>query len=165
MAGFQYVTLQSSNATPTHTHMHTTYPPPPPPPPHTHTHTYTCTTLHTYQERSLDNLPPLPPTITAHFVRLCECLLGSPPDLNCLRYISDHLLVSDLNDLKFFATPNALDTSITIIDGRLQLLAFPCFNWRPLVKNGSKTYSGQKWAYVCIELNRVSKFLSSILKS
>ncbi len=73
--------------------------------------------IHPPQDRSLDSLPALPPPITAHFVRLCECLLGSPPDQDCLRYISDNLLVSDLNDVKFVTPPGAFDTSITIFDG------------------------------------------------
>ena len=65
------------------------------------------------QERSLEKLPPLPRPIVVLFVRLIECLLGSPPREDCLRYICDHLLVSDLNEVKFVSTPGAMDTSIT----------------------------------------------------
>lgn len=65
------------------------------------------------QERSLEKLPPLPRPIVVLFVRLIECLLGSPPREDCLRYICDHLLVSDLNEVKFVSTPGTMDTSIT----------------------------------------------------
>ena len=72
-----------------------------------------CVFLFPVQERSLEKLPPLPRPIVVLFVRLIECLLGSPPREDCLRYICDHLLVSDLNEVKFVSTPGTMDTSIT----------------------------------------------------
>ncbi len=48
--------------------------------------------------------------------------MGSPPDRECLRYISDNLLVSDLNDVKFLNPPGAFDTSITLFDGKYSQL-------------------------------------------
>ena len=82
---------------------------------------YTHTNTHT-QERSLERLTPLSPTITCRFVCLCECLLGSPPDQACLRYVSDHLLVSDLNEVKFVTPPGPMDTSISAFDGTRRTL-------------------------------------------
>ena len=70
------------------------------------------------QERSLERLPALSPNIACHFVRLVELLLGSPPRLDCLRYVCDHLLVSDMNDLKLVSGPARLETSISVIDGK-----------------------------------------------
>ena len=70
------------------------------------------------QERSLDKLPPLPPDITMLFVRLVECLLDFPPQLDCLRYVCDHLLVSDLNEVKFVVGGNMLETSVSVFDGQ-----------------------------------------------
>ena len=43
--------------------------------------------------------------------------MGSPPDQACLRYVSDHLLVSDLNEVKFVTAPGPMDTSISAFDG------------------------------------------------
>lgn len=69
--------------------------------------------MYTSQERSLEKLPPLPPPIVQQFIRLMESLLGYPPKEDCLRYICDHLLVSDLNEVKFVSTPGMMETSIT----------------------------------------------------
>ena len=65
------------------------------------------------QERSLEKHRSLPPAIVQRFVGLMECLLGSPPKEDCLRYICDHLLVSDLNEVKYVSTPGVMETSIT----------------------------------------------------
>ena len=70
------------------------------------------------QERSLERLPALSPNIACHFVRLVELLVGLPPRLDCLRYVCDHLLVSDINDLKLVAGPALLETSISVFDGK-----------------------------------------------
>ena len=69
------------------------------------------------QERSLERLPALSPNIACNFVRLVELLLGLPPRLDCLRNVCDHLLVSDINDLKLVAGPAQLETSISALDG------------------------------------------------
>ena len=79
---------------------------------HTHTHTHTHS-----QERSLEKLPPLPPSISTYFVRLIELIMQSSLRLDCIRYICDHLLVSDINDLKFISSPSAMDASVTMFDG------------------------------------------------
>ena len=75
--------------------------------------------LFSSQERSLENLPSLSPNIACQFVRLVECLMGIPPRIDCLKYICDHLLVSDLNDVKFVAAPSALETSVSAFEGQL----------------------------------------------
>lgn len=69
------------------------------------------------QERSLERLPSLSPNIACHFVRLIELLLGSPPNPDCLRYVCEHLLVSDINDLKLVTGPALMETSISVFDG------------------------------------------------
>ena len=69
------------------------------------------------QDRSLDRLPALSPNIACQFVRLVELLVGLPPRLDCLRCVCEHLLVSDINDLKLVAGPAPLETSISVFDG------------------------------------------------
>ena len=51
-------------------------------------------------------------------MRLVECLMGIPPRIDCLKYICDHLLVSDLNDVKYVAAPSALETSVSAFEGQ-----------------------------------------------
>ena len=81
------------------------YPPPPPP--------------LLSQERALEGLDPLSPSIACQYVRLVECLLGFPPNLDYLRYVCDHLLVSDLNEVKFVASHGLLETSISVFTGTM----------------------------------------------
>ena len=69
------------------------------------------------QERSLENLSPLPPNIACLLVRLIECLLANPPQLDCVKYICDYLLVSDLNNVKFVVGNGLLDASMSVFDG------------------------------------------------
>ena len=78
------------------------------------------------QERSLERLPPLSPNIACQFVRLVELLLGSPPRLDCLRYVCDHLLVSDVNDLKLVTGPAMLETSVSVFDGKWEEHVHTC---------------------------------------
>ena len=71
------------------------------------------------QERFLENLPSLSPNIACQFVRLLELLMGIPPRVDCLKYICDHLLVSDLNEVKYVAAAGALETSVSAFEGQL----------------------------------------------
>ena len=83
-------------------------------PPHAHPHPPLLS-----QERSSENLPRLPPNIACLFVRLVECLMGSPPRIDCLKYVCDHLLVSDLNDVKYVAAASAMETSVSVFEGEV----------------------------------------------
>ncbi len=72
------------------------------------------------QERSQESeLDKLSAEIHGHLVRLIELLVGSPPQLDCLQYVCDHLLVSDLNDVKFVSGANQLETSMSAYDGEV----------------------------------------------
>lgn len=46
--------------------------------------------------------------------------MGSPPRIDCLKYVCDHLLVSDLNDVKYVAAASALETSVSVFEGDVQ---------------------------------------------
>ena len=50
-------------------------------------------------------------------MRLVELLVGCPPRLDYLHYVCDHLLVSDINDLKLVTGPASLETSVSVFDG------------------------------------------------
>ena len=78
-------------------------------------------TLHVHilivQERSLENMSPLPPSIACMFVRLVTCLLGEPIILDHLSYVCEHLLVSGINDVKYITPPGILDHHISAVPG------------------------------------------------
>ena len=86
------------------------------------------------QERSLERLPALSPIIACYFVRLVELLVGCPPRLDCLYYVCDHLLVSDINELKLVTGPASLETSVSVFDGEqvgttCMYVYFQLFSW------------------------------------
>ena len=79
--------------------------------------TYTCSSPPILQERSLENMSPLPPSIACMFVRLVTCLLGEPIILDHLSYVCEHLLVSGINDVKYITPPGILDHHISAVPG------------------------------------------------
>ena len=58
------------------------------------------------------------------FVRLVSLLLGDPPDIYCLKYIWDHLLLPDLNDLKILRGAGTLEATISFVEGTLYMNTF-----------------------------------------
>lgn len=70
------------------------------------------------KERSLENLPPLPPSIACMFIRLITCLLGEPLDMNHLILVCNHLLVSDINEVKYVLPPGKMEASVSAYDGK-----------------------------------------------
>ncbi len=79
----------------------------------------------TIQERSLENLPPLPPSIACMFVRLITCLLGEPLIFEHLNEVCSHLLVSNINEVQFVSPPGTMETSMSAFDGK-QLFNILC---------------------------------------
>ena len=71
------------------------------------------------QERLLDHLGPLEGAVAKMFVRLVELLLGSPPRLDCLKYVCDHLLLPDVNEVKLVRglVADPLEETIGIMEG------------------------------------------------
>jgi len=61
-------------------------------------------------------MPPLPASIVKLYVNLIGLLFGSPPNLECFHSICDHLLVPDLNDVKFVSLSKQ-DTSFSLLEG------------------------------------------------
>ena len=53
------------------------------------------------------------------FVRLVELLLGSPPRLDCLKYVCDHLLLPDVNEVKLVrgSVVGPLEETIGMMEG------------------------------------------------
>lgn len=78
------------------------------------------------QERSQGRLEPLEGKVAGMFVRLVELLLGSPPRLDCLKYVCDHLLLPDLNDVKLVrgSPVGPLEETIGIIEGEIAMAVF-----------------------------------------
>ena len=55
-------------------------------------------------------------------VRMVELLIGDPPQLHYLKYICDHLLLPDLNEVKIV---RGSDTSTTLSDSKPHPLPHP----------------------------------------
>jgi len=68
-----------------------------------------------------ENLPPLPADIVKLYMNLVGLLFGSPPNLDCFNRICDHLLVPDLNDVKFLSRQ---DSAFSLLEGIRDLLVF-----------------------------------------
>ena len=71
-----------------------------------------------FQERLTENLPPLPADIVKLYINLVGLLFGSPPNLECFSRICDHLLVPDLNDVKFVSLSRQ-DSAFSLLEGNL----------------------------------------------
>lgn len=67
-----------------------------------------------------ENLPPLPADIVKTYMNLVGLLFGSPPSTECFRYICDHLLMPDLNDVKFVSLSK--QDSFTLLEGNVSVL-------------------------------------------
>ena len=61
-----------------------------------------------------ENLPPLPADIVKLYMNLVGLLFGSPPNLDCFNRVCDHLLVPDLNDVKFLSRQ---DSAFSLLEG------------------------------------------------
>ena len=68
------------------------------------------------QERLTENVPSLPADIVKQYVNLVGLMFGSPPNLECFSHICDHLLVPDLNDVKFVSLSRQ-DSSFSLLEG------------------------------------------------
>lgn len=68
------------------------------------------------QERLTENMSSLPANIVKLYVNLIGLLFGSPPNLECFHSVCDHLLVPDLNDVKFVSLSKQ-ESSFTLLEG------------------------------------------------
>lgn len=68
------------------------------------------------KEWSLYNRKPLEGHMAAMFVRLIKLLLGDPPQLDCLKYVWDHLLLPDLNTVTVVRGTAPLETTVSLME-------------------------------------------------
>ena len=69
------------------------------------------------KEWSLYNRKPLEGHMAVMFVRLIKLLLGDPPQLDCLKYVWDHLLLPDLNAVTVVRGTAPLETTVSLMEG------------------------------------------------